>query len=151
MAQVSSDPLDIKRAFHRHRASYNLDGMLRRPRLISLFYAAECGLKYLLMTSNSIVLTGDLRTHLASALGIQKSAIDLHNLEQLCIAAHLLPIDVGFAPTSFPHRGNSFLPYKTHEAARYGVKLPESYLTIVETWLQKIVGAVESRIAAQGI
>lgn len=151
MAQVSSNPVDMKRAFQRHSFSFKLAELPRRPRLVSLFYAAECGLKYLVMMTQSITNTDDLKNSLVGVLGIPKKDIDLHNVEQLCLAASLLPVDIGFAPASFHLNGSPFLPYKIHEAARYGVKISEIYLTAIEEWLENIVTAVEARIATQGI
>lgn len=147
--QVPSDSLDIKRAFQRHRSSFQLAELPRRPKLVSLFYAAECGLKYLIMMSRSLATTADLRGSLVATLGLPR--VDLHNIEQLCLAANLLPVDVGPAPASFQINGTDFPPYKMHEAARYGVKIPESYVSGVEGWLEKVVAEVEARLAAQGI
>lgn len=151
MAQISSDPVDIKRAFRRHRSTFELVGLSRRPRLVSLFYAAECGLKYLVMMSESLTSTGDLRNSLTAVLGIPKKDVDLHNIEQLCLAANMLPVDVGTAPTTFQLNGESFAPYKIHEAARYGVRIADPYLRSVEQWLERVVAAIEARMIAQGI
>lgn len=151
MAQVSSDPVDIRRAFQRHRSASSVAGMPRRSRFVSLFYAVECGLKYLVMTSGSLPSTGALKNALVASLGLPKSQIDLHDIEQLCLAASLLPVDVGSTPTSFVVNGDTFPPYKLHEAARYGVKIAEGYLGSVEQWLESILQAVDTRMATQGI
>jgi hypothetical protein len=103
------------------------------------------------MMSGSLPSTNALRDALTASLGIPKNQIDLHNIEQLCIAATLLPIDVGTTPTSFILNGDTFLPYKLHEAARYGVKIADVYLSTVEQWLENILQAVDTRMATQGI
>lgn len=151
MAQVSSDPVDIRRAFQRHRSALGIAGVPRRARFISLFYAAECGLKYLVMMSGSLPSTQNLRDALAAGLGTPKSQVDLHNIEQLCLVASILPVDIGNTPTSFAINGVTFLPYKLHEAARYGVKIADGYLVSVEQWLESILQAVDARMATQGI
>lgn len=151
MAQVSSDPVDIKRAFQRHRLSFGIPGLQRRPKLVSLFYAAECGLKYLIMMSQSLSSTDGLRSVLTGMLGLPKKDIDLHNIEQLCVAASILPVDIGQAPQSFTLGAIAFAPYKIHEAARYGVKISDPYLSSIEKWLEDIVAAVDGQISARGI
>ncbi|QCI98842.1 hypothetical protein [Agrobacterium larrymoorei] len=151
MAQVSSDSVDVRRAFQRHRLASGVTGVPRRSRFVSLFYATECGLKYLLMTAGSLATTGDLKTALTASLGLPKRDIDLHNIEQLCQAAGLLPVDIGTSPLSFTVNGTAFPPYKLHEAARYGVKIADVYVVNVELWLENILDAVETRMATQGI
>ncbi|WP_370008281.1 KGGVGR-motif variant AAA ATPase [Sinorhizobium fredii] len=94
-------------------------------------------MKYLVMMSGSLPSTGDLRNALVASLGLPRGQIDLHNIEQLCLAAGLLPVDVGSTPHSFAVNGDTFPPYKLHEAARYGVKIADGYLINVEQWLEK--------------
>jgi len=103
------------------------------------------------MMSGSLPTTGDLRNAMMASLGVSRHDIDLHNLEQLCLAAGLYPVDVGNAPPSFTSSGISFKPYKLHEAARYGVKIADVYVTVVEQWLESILQAIDIRMAAQGI
>lgn len=86
-----------------------------------------------------------------ASLGLPRGQIDLHNIEQLCLAAGLLPVDVGSTPHSFAVNGDTFPPYKLHEAARYGVKIADGYLINVEQWLETILQAIDTRMATQGI
>jgi len=149
--QVPSDSIDIRRAFQRHRSSFQLLGLSRRSRFVLLFYAAECGLKYLIMTSQTLPTTDHLKSSLRTMLGLSKKAVELHDIEQLCTAANVLPVDVGFAPAPFTVNSASFPAYKMHEAARYGVKVPEPYISDVEVWLAAVVTEVAKRLTAQGV
>lgn len=103
------------------------------------------------MMSGSLASTGDLKAGLTASLGLPRSQIDLHNIEQLCLAASLLPVDIGSTPASFVVNGNTFAPYKLHEAARYGIKIGDAYLTNVEAWLESILSAIDVRMTAEGI
>lgn len=150
MAQVPSDPVDMRRAFRRHLATANTVGVPRRTRVMSMFYAAECGLKYLFMKDGNVSSTIDLRAQLATHLGTQRKTIEMHDLEQLCVAVSVLQADVGVPPASFQVSGQSFAAYKIHEAARYGVKLPAAYIGVVEGWLRNVNTVVHDRITQQG-
>ncbi|MCR6670989.1 hypothetical protein [Devosia ginsengisoli] len=142
MANVPSDVTDLKRAFGAHR---QLEGNLqvsRRSRVMALFYAAECGLKCVLMASANLTNVMDLKPIFKTKYG--KS--DLHDIEALCIEASILPSDVGATPSDFVVNGATFASYRIHEAARYGVKLPDIYLVAVENWLRNIATQVSLRI-----
>ena len=118
----------------------------RRSRLISLFYAAECGLKYLLMKQQNIQRTGELKHYLKVQFGMG----DLHDIERLCLSVSILPADTGNSPNNFLISNQSFAAYKIHEAARYGVRLPETYIADVENWLRRINAAIAERMKGEG-
>ena len=151
MAQVPSNQNDIRRAYQRHSFASRVTDLPRRSRFVSLFYAAECGLKYIIMSSNNVQSTNALRNSIIGLPAMSGQTIDLHNIEQLCLSANFLPVDVGNAPSSFTVNGTTFAPYKLHEAARYGVKIADPYLGTAEEWLQNIIQAISERIRTQGI
>lgn len=142
MVQVPSDLSDMKRAFNSHSLSSRTVDIPRRAKLMALCYAAECGLKTILMDMLGVNSPMDLQRIFRD----RYERPDLHDLELLCVEASVLPADVGLSPGSFTVAGIGFEAYKVHEAARYGVKLPDAYLTDVENWLTKIASVVSQRI-----
>lgn len=142
MARVPSDLSDMKRAFMSHNLASNTANIPRRAKLMALCYAAECGLKTILMSAHGLNSAMDLQPILRA----KYAKPDLHDIELLCNEASILPADVGLAPGPFLIAGTGFEVYKVHEAARYGVKLPDVYLIDVESWLTKVASAISPRI-----
>lgn len=118
---------------------------------MALFYAAECGLKFIFMKDNNVRLASELKSRIADFLNRNRRDIDLHDIEMLCEAVKILAVDTGPVPGNFvltnasPHE-----PFRIHEAARYGVKLPCSYVTQVENWLRNVNDAVHNRLLNEG-
>ena len=142
MARVPSDLRDMKRAFISHNLASTVMDVPRRAKVMALCYAAECGLKTILMNTFGVNNAMDLQPILKA----RYAKPDLHDIELLCAEASILPTDVGVAPGPFLVAGTGFEVYKVHEAARYGVKLPDAYLVDVEDWLTKIANAISLRI-----
>jgi hypothetical protein len=115
------------------------------------FYAAECGLKCLFMRMENLGTTEELRNRIAGHLGIGRNSVNMHDIEQLCQAVSVLPVDTGPTPPAFMMAVEPYHVYRIHEAARYGVKLPDSYLTTAETWLSRINDAIASRMHSLGL
>lgn len=73
----------------------------------------------------------------------------MHDIEILCLINDVLPADTG-APPQFSSGGQNHEFYRIHEAARYGVKLPDAYLSQVENWLSKVNFEVGKRMKDKG-
>jgi hypothetical protein len=124
-----------------------IGSVCRRSRLMALFYAAECGLKFLYMDDSGVQTTSELRPKIKEQLGSNK--IELHDLELLCEINAVAPADTG-TPPQFTSGGEDHRLYRIHEAARYGVKLPNAYLSQVEDWLLKVNAEVGKRMKDKG-
>jgi hypothetical protein len=146
---VNSDTYDLARAFARHLSTSVVQNACRRSRLMALFYAAECGLKFLYMDDGDVTTTKELKTKLAEEIGKKKNEIDLHDIEMLCQVTSVVPADTG-TPPPFTVGASSHETFRIHEAARYGVKLPDVYLTEVEIWLSKVNAEVRLRMKDKG-
>lgn len=144
---VISDTDDLERAFRRHTSTAEIKDLCRRTRLMALFYAAECGLKLLFMNDKSIENTDGLRDALKETLGVRR--IDLHDLEQLCHVTCVNPVDI-VVPLPFQVSGSTHESYRIHEAARYGIKLSDVYLSGMEKWLENVNLEIKNRMSETG-
>ncbi len=144
---VNSDTEDLARAYARHMSTAAIKNACRRSRIMALFYAAECGLKFLYIQDSGLQTTNDIRTKIKEQIGPVR--IDLHDIELLCELNSVIPSDTG-NPPNFTAGGQDHPLYRIHEAARYGVKLPHFYLTDVEVWLEKVNLEVGNRMQDSG-
>ncbi len=129
MAKIHAGITELKRSHVKlNAAARNNQGP---PAHLLLFYAAECGLKYVKLRRSKLLTTerlGDLD----------------HDLSTLIKNLHLPASVLGGAPALRLSRdqNESCPPSSAHQAWRYGVQINADDEAKFVTWLQKICDAV---------
>jgi hypothetical protein len=125
---------ELKRAFQSHLEAFAKDRS-SKSMLLLLFYAAECGLKWMWLVNNNLKTTSEME-RLFPGRG--------HDLQAWVKVLGLSPRDVPRLPSiKLARDGSSISIELVHQAWRYGIGLVPLDEQAIESWLLAVCNRVK--------